>query len=203
MADIEPLKKDFFLSEKEYRDMPFGIVLGVSLSSAVMDGIEDSPTLLYKWHYRQANNLLDKIAFQISGQIMEMNYRALPIPASQLIDWDRQLGAVSHRTVGEYAGLGWRGRNNLLVNPEYGARIRLVTVLTDLPLVVDKPIENGCGDCRACLEVCPAEALGETAKEYNLEKCYQKLTEFSKIRGVGVHICGICVKACKGQGKTP
>ena len=124
VADIEPLKKDFYLSEKECRGMSYGVVLGVPLSPAVLDGIEDRPTLLYKWHYRQANNLLDKIAFQLCGKIIEMNYRALPIPASQLIDWEKHLGAVSHRTVGESAGLGWRGRNNLLVHPEYGARIR-------------------------------------------------------------------------------
>lgn len=182
--------------------MSYGVVLGVPLSPAVLDGIEDRPTLLYKWHYRQANNLLDKIAFQLCGKIIEMNYRALPIPASQLIDWEKHLGAVSHRTVGESAGLGWRGRNNLLVHPEYGARIRLVTVLTDLPLETDSPIENGCGNCRACIQICPAQALGETAREYNLEKCHAKLTEFSKIKGIGVHICGLCVKVCQGQDKS-
>jgi epoxyqueuosine reductase QueG len=179
--------------------MRFGISLGVVLSRAVLDGIQDRPTLLYKWHYRQANNLLDKIAYGVTIQIIEKGFRAIPIPASQVVDWGKQMGHVSHRLVGEAAGLGWRGRNNLLVNEQYGAQFRLVTVLTDLPLVPDKPIQQNCGSCYRCVDVCPAGALGENSNDYDLEKCYDCLTGFSKLRGIGMHICGICVRACYGS----
>ena len=205
VAEIGPLKDRFLLSAAEMDGLEYGISMAVLLSPAVLDGIQDHPTLLYKWHYRQANNLLDKIAFLITQDIVEQGFRALPIPASQIIDWDAQRGAVSHRIVGEAAGLGWRGRNNLLVNARYGSRLRLVSVLTDLPLKTDPPAEGGCGSCRRCIEVCPAGALGNDWDAYDLEKCLNLLKEFSKMRGIGQLICGVCVKACAGniQTRTP
>ena len=199
VADLEPIKDRFLLSPEELKGMKFGISVATVLSRAVLDGIQDRPTLLYKWHYRQANNLLDKIAYGLTIQIIEKGFRAIPIPASQVIDWEKHRGHVSHRLVGEAAGLGWRGRNNLLVNEKYGSQIRLVTVLTDLPLVSNKPVDQDCGSCHRCVNLCPSGALGEDPKDYNLEKCYDCLTGFSKLRGIGMHICGICVKACFGK----
>ena len=61
------------------------------------------------------------------------------------------------------AGLGELGRNGLLLSPEYGPRQRLCKVLTDLPLVADKPIDFGiqsyCETCHACASACPVDAI--------------------------------------------
>ena len=199
VADIEPLKKYFYLSDKELSGMKYGISMATVLSKEVLYGIEDRPTLLYKWHYRQANINLDNNAFLMTQEIMRRGYKALPVPASQIIDWEKQVAHVSHRLVAEAAGLGWRGRNNLIVNEKYGSQIRLITVLTDIPLKTDSPVEFGCGSCTRCISKCPAEALGEKASDYNFSLCYNKLKEFSKIKGIGQYICGVCVKACYGK----
>jgi epoxyqueuosine reductase len=196
VTDVEPLKKNFTLLESEARGMNFGISLAVSLSTSVLTGIQDGPSLLYKWHYQQANNLLDKIAFVLTQKIGEKGHKALPIPASQIVDWEKHRGHLSHRLIAESAGLGWRGRNNLLVNEQYGSAIRLVTILTDIPLETDSPVEAQCGLCNVCVQSCPAGALGMTPQDYQITKCYEKLTAFSRRRGIGVHICGVCVKSC-------
>ena len=94
--------------------------------------------------------------------------------------------------------LGWIGRNNLLVHPRFGAAVRYVTVLTDLSLTMDRPIQGDCGACRTCLSLCPAHALGETPQGYHFERCFAQLKEYRK--KVGQYICGICVKACSGRG---
>ena len=61
------------------------------------------------------------------------------------------------------AGLGELGRNGLMISPEYGPRQRLCKVLTDLPLIPDKPIDFGmrsfCETCHACAAACPVEAI--------------------------------------------
>ena len=61
------------------------------------------------------------------------------------------------------AGLGECGRNGLLITPEFGARLRLCKVLTDAPLIPDKPIEFGvkdfCRRCGKCVRACPAGAI--------------------------------------------
>jgi epoxyqueuosine reductase QueG len=196
VMDAGPFRETFLLSEEETAGLKNGVSMAVPLSPSVLAGIRNAPTLLYKWHYQQANNLLDKMAFRLTERIMEKGYRALPIPASQLVDPEGRRGHLSHRAVAERAGLGWRGRNNLTVNERYGSAIRLVTVLTDLPLSLDRPAEFQCGSCEACVRLCPAGALGGSSSEYRIETCHEMLSTFSKHRGIGVHICGVCVKAC-------
>ena len=199
VAEISGLKNRFLISPAAMKGLTYGVSVGVALSRAVLDDVKDRPTLLYKWHYRQANNLLDKIAFLITLAVTEKGFRALPIPASQIVDWENQRGHVSHRALGEAAGLGWRGKNNLLVNETYGSQFRLVSILTDLPLAVDASVSSDCGDCSRCVAVCPAGALGQSPETYSLEKCYGMLKIFARERGIGQYICGVCVRACPGK----
>jgi epoxyqueuosine reductase QueG len=185
------------LDEKILRELPFGISIGIRLSDAVLEEIDDHPTLLYLHHYRQANYILDRIAFHVATLIQHMGGRSLPIAASQIVDWEGQKGHISHKGLAQAAGLGWLGRNNLIVHPEYGARIRLVSILTDLPLQVDGPLEGSCGECRNCITVCPSGAIKEQAEEFDHLKCFEKLKEFRNKYNIGQYICGVCVKVCK------
>ena len=175
-----------------------GLALGIRLLDRVVDEIEDRPTLLYFHLYRQANFALDRVAFQLALQLQEAGHRALAVPASQVTDPAGRRGMVSHRLVGHAAGLGWIGRSRLLVHPRYGARLRYATVLTDAPYPPGRPIENRCGDCRDCVEACPAGAIRVSSRDLDLEACHAKLREFRKLPFIGQHICGICVKACRG-----
>jgi epoxyqueuosine reductase len=198
IADIREIRKDFHLDLSFISRFDNAIVMGKRLLDPVIDDIKDRPTPLYFHHYRQLNFFLDRAAFLLSCFIQEQECQALPIPASQVIDWERHLGHLSHRHVGRLAGLGWLGRNNLLVNPELGSRYRLVTVLTDMTLEVDQPLDRDCGECRVCIDVCPAKAIKEKREDFDHIACYEKLKEFRRQGLVGQHICGVCVKACKG-----
>lgn len=202
VADFRRYDKQLHLSATAVEGLHYAISIGVRLSARVLEDIETEPTRLYSWHYRQANIQLDKVAFQLTTMIQSQGYQALPIAASQTVDWKRQEGHLSHRHIGVLAGHGWIGKNNLLVNPLYGSTIRYATILTDLPLPVGKPMEFQCGSCRECIEACPVEALGDNPESYNFDKCFQKLTYFCKQRNLGLYICGICVKVCQGKGKT-
>jgi epoxyqueuosine reductase len=106
------------------------------------------------------------------------------------------------------AGLGELGRNGLLITPQYGSRVRLCKVLTDLPLKPDKPIDFGvqeyCEECKKCLENCPVHAISEdkTADATTVssnsgvlkwpvdgESCFRYWCE------TGID-CNICIKVC-------
>ena len=179
------------------------VVMGYRLQDASLAGITDRPTPLYFHHYRQANFHLDRTALAVADGLIEAGWEALAVPASQVVSRDPMRGMVSHRVLGYEAGLGWIGRSTLLVNPRYGARLRYVSVLTDAPIPADRPGTGGCGSCRACARACPAGAIGEASRDYRLDLCYAKLTEFTKIPFVGQHICGVCVKSCRpGEGST-
>ncbi|MEW6685181.1 MAG: hypothetical protein AB1393_03120 [Candidatus Edwardsbacteria bacterium] len=199
VADLTPIHHTFHTTiESIAKSLNFGVSIGFKLSDAIIDGIIDQPTLIYKHHYKSINYRLDQIALKCVAFIQEKGFRALPIPASQVVDWENQLGHLSHKIVGREAGLGWFGRSTLLVNPQLGARVRYVTILTDMPLKTDKPIKGDCEKCKACIVACPAKAI--SGEGYNKEKCLTKLKEFSKMPGIGQYICGVCVKVCKGGG---
>jgi epoxyqueuosine reductase len=176
-----------------------GISFAYRLSDVVLEGIVDHPTRTYQYHYRQVNILLDQISLRMTSHIQELGYRAFPVPSSQVVDWEGLTGHVSHKTVGRLAGHGWIGRNNLLVNPRYGARLRYATVLTDLDLPFDRPLEGDCGTCARCRVACPGGAIGEDPSSFDLAKCLATIDELRKKPNIGSRICGICVKACIGK----
>src|SRR5512136_3308827 len=149
VADLCSFKKEaFFLPSSLTDQLRYSISVGFHLSDSILEGIENQPTPLYFHHYQRANILLDNIGLIVTSAIQDLGYRALPIPASQIVDWKNQRGHLSHKHVDRLAGLGWIGRNNLLVNERFGSRIRLLTLLTDLPLVTDTPLSKDCGSCR-------------------------------------------------------
>jgi epoxyqueuosine reductase QueG len=172
------------------------VVFGMPLQNAVLDSLADRPTPLYFHLYRQVNYQLDSVALVAASLIQNEGFRAVAIAASQLVSHEPMQGHVSHRLLGWAAGLGWRGKNNLLVNPKYGSRVRYVSVLTDAPIEPDAPVNRDCGRCAACISACPAEAIRNKPEDFGLDRCYQKLCEFARIPFVGQHVCGICQKAC-------
>ncbi len=197
IADITEARNEFNLDRKLRNTFVRGISLGQRLIQSVLEEIIDRPTPLYFHLYRQVNYFLDRAALLLSVRIQDSGYNALPIPASQIIDWERQQGHLSHKKIGHLAGLGWIGRNNLLVNPQLGSQFRLVTVLTDMPLYPDKPLDLDCGECMLCLSSCPAAAIKETKGEFDHQACFEKLKEFRRSGIVSQFICGVCVKACR------
>lgn len=202
-ADLSLFKKEEMLLPPGTLDrLPFAISVGYHLSDAILEGIENAPTPHYFHHYQRVNILLDTIGLVISSAIQEKGFQAMPIAASQIVDWKNQRGHLSHKHVARAAGLGWIGRSNLLVNERFGSRIRIVTILTDFPLEANSPMEKDCGSCRACIRVCPAEAIKEKPEDFDHLRCYEQLRVFSKTLHFSHHICGICVKACRGYGNS-
>jgi epoxyqueuosine reductase QueG len=199
VADIRDLKDSFVdLPPRQIEGLDYGISVGVRLSKRVIEGIDDRPTQLYFHHYRQLNNLMDQIAVKLTGFTQKEEWDVLPIAASQIIDWENQKAHISHKRIAVQAGLGFLGRNNLLVNPKFGSRVRLVTLLTNMPLSVDGPLNRDCGDCRECIPVCPVGAIKERQEDFDHLGCFEKLRGFRKECNIGQYICGVCIKACSG-----
>jgi epoxyqueuosine reductase QueG len=204
VADLRPFKKEKILLPASLMDKLFyGISVGVHLSDVILEEIQNQPTPLYFHHYQRINILLDMIGLIVTSAIQNLGYQAMSIPASQIVDWKTQKGHLSHKHLARAAGLGWIGRNNLLVNEKFGSRIRLVTILTDLPLITDTSSIKDCGSCLNCLSVCPAGAIKERQEEFDHLRCYEQLRTFAKTLHFSHNICGVCVKACQGQRKQP
>jgi epoxyqueuosine reductase len=200
VAETSAVKENFHsLSPKALKGLERAVTIAFHLSDRVIEDVVDGPTKLYFFHYQRVNVLLDELALKITHFIQDRGWQALPIPASQIIDWEKQRAHVSHKHVALQAGLGWIGRNNLLVSPQFGARLRLVTVLTSMPLKVDEPLARSCDDCRACISSCPSRSIKERPEDFDHMGCYHQIKALVKAAGISQNICGLCVKACQGK----
>lgn len=199
VAAISDIKHTFLISQGTTAKLNSAVSLGVRLSSSVLGEIGQAPTRLYFHHYRTVNVFLDQLALKLTNFIQKQGFSALPIPASQILDWQNQRAHLSHKQIGHLAGLGWIGRNNLLVNKKLGSQFRLVSVLTDMAIKEDVPCEDGCGKCFLCVKACPARSIKEEKRDFDHIGCFEKLKDFQKQRLVDQYICGVCVNVCKGK----
>ncbi len=183
------------------KSLPYAVSMGIRLSRPVLETVLTAPTWTYNHHYRQVNIALDQAALFIAGEIQREGFTALSIPASQLLDWDKLRAHLSHREIAVLAGLGWIGRNNLLITPEFGSQVRLVTVLTDMELPAQSGNNAGgdCGTCHACVKMCPVGAIDDDPENFDLDSCTAQLRRFSKSEKINTMICGLCIKVCRGQ----
>ena len=188
------------------QDLPqlsYAVSIGVKLSDAVLQTIENAPSFMYFQHYRTANALLDNIAFRLSRALEKAGFSAFPVAASQSLGKNNPYrGVIAHKTAAVLSGLGFVGKSGLFLSTEYGSKVRLATVLTNAPLQSELPvIENGCGDCQICQKVCPAGAIfgqkptvdGE--RNFDPEKCSHYMKEHFQDIGRG-SVCGVCIKVC-------
>lgn len=190
----------------ELKNLDYAISIAVRLSDAIVNQIEDKPTHTYFHHYRSINSLLDSISLRISLLIQEWGHYAVAIPASQTVKTadEPYTGIFQHKTAANLGGLGWIGKSGLLITPEFGPRIRLATVLTDMKLPVNNKIQNeGCGECNKCRSMCPAMAIKgvnwhEGIKRSDIidaEACSKYMNANFKHIGRG-SVCGICMRIC-------
>lgn len=112
---------------------------------------------------------------------------------------------ILERDWAKYAGLGWTGKNTLLINPRKGSFFFLAELILDLELEPDVPIRDYCGTCTRCIDACPTEAISPKGYIVDGSKCISYLTielkeaipeEFSGKLQNWMFGCDICQKVC-------
>lgn len=184
-------------------NLRYAVSIIVKLSDSVLKTITDRPSISYFQHYRAVNYRLDQLALTAVKYLEDKGYNAFPIAASQSIPGNKFYGVFQHKTAARLAGLGYIGKNSLFITEEYGSKVRLATVLTDMPLSPEKSIIlKGCGNCTICADACPAGAIyGDNFDPdnpekflFDKEKCSHNMKNYSDV-GRGA-VCGLCIKAC-------
>ncbi len=108
---------------------------------------------------------LEKIADFLQRKVADFQY-------SSMVD----TGELSDRAVAERAGIGFSGKNTLMISPEYGSYIYLGEMITNIPFIPDQPLSEGCGTCTKCIDACPTGALVEAGR-LNAQQCLAFLTQ--------------------------
>ena len=183
---------------------PRCVSIAVRMDDAIMDSIKDGPTLPYNEEYQRVNAVIDELEKKIASRIEECGFKAHCIVASHTRDRVRHRGEFQHKTGAVRGGLGWIGRNCQLVTRKFGPRVRLGTVLTDMPLhgLSAAITRSFCGSCDACVTACRAGALTgalwtpgmERQELFDPDVCVVwKKKNFPHIAS---SICGICTSVC-------
>ena len=188
-------------------EFPFGVSVVLPLEKHIVTDLLTAPTKEYHDAYHTLNQQLNEIVLTGEAFLKKQGYRALAQIKDDSVHVDEKLQfSMPYKTVATRAGLGWIGKNALLVTPEYGCAVRIATLFTDAPLEAAKPVEKSlCGDCRACVEACPAGALQGaqwacgTKREdlVDAAQCESKMRQIMRETvGIDFDICGKCFAVC-------
>ena len=116
------------------------------------------------YHFVLKRKLKDLLRF-IGEEIGEVSGRCFVDSAPVLErDWARR------------SGVGWMGRNTMLINPKAGSYYFLAELILDLELVYDHPIRDYCGTCTRCIEACPTDAISPGGYVVDGSKCISYFT---------------------------
>jgi epoxyqueuosine reductase len=144
-------------------------------------------------YHRVMRRRLQQLADRIASEVGQFHYRAFTDSAP-----------VMEVALAEKSGLGWRGKHTLLLDRAAGSYFFLGEIYTDLPLPVDRAVEEHCGTCEKCMAACPTGAI---LGPYRLDarRCISYLTiehkgaipvELRPLIGNRVYGCDDCQLVC-------
>jgi epoxyqueuosine reductase len=198
------------LLHKKFEGYSYGISIGRKLDDKIIDGIRNGPTLEYFHLYEDINKQLQAVSKQITCNLNEAGIGALAIVPTNHVTHQYPPNLryeISHKMVATRAGLGWIGKTDLFISSKFGARLRLVSILTDKEVLPEKKpmTKSRCGNCTICVERCPAKAATGQPWDINTDRdiyfdafrCREKCGEFGRtLLNIDRRICGICVAVC-------
>ena len=144
-------------------------------------------------YHKLMRKRLQKFAEKLKRYAESMSYRVFVDSAP-----------VMEKVIAEKAGLGWQGKHTNILSREAGSWFFLGEIYTDLPLIPSEPVSPHCGECRACIDICPTKAI---VAPYRLDprRCISYLTieskapiplEFRPLIGNRIYGCDDCQLVC-------
>jgi epoxyqueuosine reductase QueG len=218
-------------SPKILHDLPYGWVDNVFNLRSPEEELPHVESVILMTHYawdKSFNIAVDStylkdrnnIAPKVPQERYQLYYEVLKNKAWTIVEYLAKKGHETRislniplKTSAVRCGLGSQGKNTLLITPNYGARIRLISVLTTAKLTADEPFKDDlCGECEKCISACPTKAL----KPYRIKinRCLTYAAEGPDAKDVPEDVreiekrltirptsnsyieCTICIEAC-------
>jgi len=155
-------------ANKQNRHFPRAILVGKVLSPEYIQLISGS-NQIGEDEFHVTESKTDQLADYISEYLSIKGYSAYSQSENNLLSTgyyneSTKSSTLPHKTIAGLAGLGWIGKHNLLISPDFGSAFSMCSVLTDAPLktVLHTPVSPECGDCTICKDICPVNAIKGT-----------------------------------------
>lgn len=124
------------LTDEICPDYPVGVSVALSVPLHILNDLEDGPTKAYYDMYYEWNERLNQIVRAGEQFLTHNGYQALALTTDAVTIDKEWKSRLPHKTVATRSGLGWIGKNGLLVTSEFGPAVRISSILTDAPLAV-------------------------------------------------------------------
>lgn len=187
-------------------DYPTGVSVALPVPLHILNGIEDGPTKAYYDMYYEWNERLNQIVRAGEQFLIHNGYHAYAMTTDAVSIDEEWRSRLPHKTVATRSGLGWIGKNGLLVTSEFGPAVRISSILTNAPLECAQPVNQSlCGSCSICRKNCPAQAIKGVLWDttvpreqiVDVKACKKKQVELMKARtGIETDLCGKCFVVC-------
>ncbi len=187
--------------------------LSVAISLAIINNpntdtvLQDGAVVAYSHQSSDIEAKLENIQRKTTRILRQTGWRFFPIPPNSHKPNQRFAARLyplfPHKTAATCSGLGWVGKSGLLINKEYGPHLIWATILTNAPLLPDKPaLKSACKTCKRCVDYCPPKAIYGIQWQrdqgnipfINLNTCSEQLQKNKQVLDQAV--CGLCVLVC-------
>jgi len=183
------------LPREKTRGFPIAILIGISLTKEFVLKVTNTPDYVERMilskdfssdEFLQKEHKADSLADFTANFLIQKGHSAISQSESAnlkagVFNEKSKTSLLPHKTIGTMAGLGWIGKNNLLITERFGCAFCMCTVLTDAPIKSTRknPLLSHCNHCNICKEICPTRAIKgvfwntETSRDdlIDVEKC--------------------------------
>lgn len=154
---------------------------------------------------------LNQVALHIKNKLAPLVDENLPNNETFTYEIHCDTSPLADRYIAYLAGLGFYGENHCLIHPQLGSYVVIGSLLTNLDLPADTPLQQTCLGCKKCIKACPGQALGDTHFKFNQCKSYltQKKDELSEIekniiaKTPLIFGCDVCQEVCPHNQGIP
>jgi hypothetical protein len=151
-ADLSPLK-GMLAGDATTFEFPYAVTFAVEIPKEAARASLEKPSVEMRSAYKMCNKKLKEAGEKIVQILAAEGYKARFIDPAQRVNPEKLLGPISQKAIASLSGMGWIGKNGLLITEKYGPRQRMGAVLTDMPVTRKaKLVDNQCGECTACID---------------------------------------------------
>jgi len=196
---------------KEARNsLDYGILLALPFSKEAMRENNNGQLQRYYDEHEPMTNRLKELKGLTADFLVGKGYVAVSDTPASVLNYETLRSGLPQKTVATLAGIGWIGKNAMLVTDEVGSALRLTVVLTNAPLECGTPITKSKCDprCRICADICPGKAplggmggiweVGVDRDEFfDAHACRDAARARAKrLLNIEETVCGLCISNC-------